>query len=395
MTYIGPGGLEFAERLAAMGGTFAVPTTTNACGVDRRDWRALGIPKAHGLPSERLADAYVRLGAAPSFTCAPYLRDDAPVRGEHLGYSESNAVVYVNSVIGARTQKYADYMDVAVALTGRAPLAGAHLDANRAATVGIDVAGAVAVGTSGGGGAPDDFYALLGYAVGLRAGAAVPVVYGLEGAAQIGADDLKAFSAAFGTTAAAPLFHIAGQTACEGLGQDRVPAATLDLAALRRSYDDLAPEEARGAPVDLVALGSPHFSVTELAALAALVAGSARHPSTRVVVTTSRAVLDAGAADAALLRAFGVDFVADTCWCMLADGVVDAPADPAATIVTNSAKYAHYAPGLVGRRPTLASLGACAAAATTGRAPARPPAWLATGARLAARRALSTLRRVR
>ncbi|KAK7249778.1 hypothetical protein SO694_00004722 [Aureococcus anophagefferens] len=91
-TYIGPGGLRFAERLHEMGGRFCVPTTTNACSVDRGRWRELGVPDALGVPADALADCYVALGAAPSFTCAPYLRDDAPARGEHLGYSESNAV---------------------------------------------------------------------------------------------------------------------------------------------------------------------------------------------------------------------------------------------------------------------------------------------------------------
>ena len=104
-----------------------MPTTTNACSVDRARWRELQVPETLGSPATRLADAYVALGAKPSFTCAPYLRADAPTRGEHLGYSESNAVVFANSVVGAKSQKYADYMDACVALVGRAPFGAATL----------------------------------------------------------------------------------------------------------------------------------------------------------------------------------------------------------------------------------------------------------------------------
>ena len=112
-----------------------VPTTLNAISVDYRRWRELGVPQATGERAAALADAYLALGATPSFTCAPYLLESAPAAGEHVGWGESNAVVYANSVLGARTQKYADFLDACVALTGRAPAAGAHLDDGRRATL--------------------------------------------------------------------------------------------------------------------------------------------------------------------------------------------------------------------------------------------------------------------
>uniref|UniRef100_A0A7S3SIT8 Aconitase X catalytic domain-containing protein n=1 Tax=Emiliania huxleyi TaxID=2903 RepID=A0A7S3SIT8_EMIHU len=137
-TYIGPGGLRFARELVALGGRVAVPTTLNSNSVDRRRWRAMGVPASLGEPSEALGQAYLDLGASLSFTCSPYLLPSAPRLGEHVAWGESNAVVFANSVLGARTLKYADYLDICAALVGRAPAAGAHLDEHRHATLVLD-----------------------------------------------------------------------------------------------------------------------------------------------------------------------------------------------------------------------------------------------------------------
>jgi predicted aconitase len=129
--YTGNGGLAFAERLRDWGGSVVVPTTLNAISVDQRRWRTQGVDERFGVPASRLAEAYVEMGAMPTFTCAPYLLDARPQRDEQVVWAESNAVVYANSVLGARTMKYPDYLDICIALTGRAPLAGCHLDEGR------------------------------------------------------------------------------------------------------------------------------------------------------------------------------------------------------------------------------------------------------------------------
>jgi predicted aconitase len=116
--YTGPASLRFAQMLAEWGARVRVPTTLNAISVDQRRWRDQGVAESLGVPASALADAYVAMGARPSFTCAPYLLDSAPGFGEHIGWAESNAVVYANSVIGARTMKYPDYLDICIALTG-------------------------------------------------------------------------------------------------------------------------------------------------------------------------------------------------------------------------------------------------------------------------------------
>ena len=116
--------LDFAEKMHLIGAKTCIPTTINAISVDRENWHVQGVMPDFGTKASRLADAYVNMGARPTFTCAPYLLDDIPVEDEAIGWSESNAVIYANSVLGARTQKHPDYLDLFIAMTGRAPNAG-------------------------------------------------------------------------------------------------------------------------------------------------------------------------------------------------------------------------------------------------------------------------------
>ncbi|MBA4289698.1 MAG: hypothetical protein C0439_12085 [Pseudomonas sp.] len=367
--YTGPACLRFAQQLRDWGAAVCIPTTLNAISVDQRQWRALGIDPAFGEPASELGDVYMAMGAQLSFTCAPYVLDSAPALGEQIVWAESNAVVYANSVLGARTLKYPDYMDICIALTGRAPRCGAHLDEGRSATLLIDVHYPQA---------PDDsFWPLLGYHIGLLAGREIPLLTGLE-QSSASHDDLKAFGAAFATTSAAPMFHIAGITpeardATRGQGLLRTLRVT--NAELMQSWQAL--NSAEDEQVPLVALGNPHCSLTELARLAALCTGRQKHPDSALVVTCGRAVHER--ADAAgylaTLRQFGAEVLTDTCWCMLGEPVVPRQTH---SLMTNSGKYAHYAPGLVGRQVHFGSLAACVEAACSGRNPQQMPAWLAT-----------------
>jgi predicted aconitase/predicted aconitase with swiveling domain len=370
--YTGSASLRFACQLRDWGGKVKIPTTLNAISVDQRRWRALGIDPAFGEPASALAQAYVDMGAQPSFTCAPYLLDSAPKAGEDIVWAESNAVVYANSVLGAHTAKYADFLDICIALIGRAPKAGCHLTENRRATLQVHLPAMLV--------APDDaFYPLLGYVVGLLAGARIPVIGGLE-SARPSLDDLKAFGAAFATTSAAPMFHIvnvtpeapSAQAALGGL-QPEVEHH-LTLGDLRRAWREL--DSATDLQVDLVALGNPHFSETECHSLAELLKGQQRHTNTAIVLTLGRAVSAKAErnGDLAVLAAFGVNVITDTCWCMLEEPVVPLTAR---VIMTNSGKYAHYAPGLTGRQVHFGSLADCVEAACTGKASGQLPAWLA------------------
>jgi len=368
--YTGPASLRFARQLVEWGAKVRVPTTLNSISVDKRRWRELGIDPALGEPASQLGDAYMDMGARVSFTCAPYLLDSAPELGEQIVWAESNAVVYANSVIGARTLKYPDYLDICIALTGRAPKIGCHLTQQRLATLRIDVPELD--------GLDDSFYPLLGYHVGLLCGAAIPVICGLEHKGPT-PDDLKAFGAAFATTSAAPMFHMAGvtpeaTTAELALG-GHAPDKTLRISAadLLHSWREL--NSAQTSDVDVITLGNPHFSLSECATLAHLCGVRHKHSAVAIVVTCGRATLERAqqAGYVATLERFGVQFVTDTCWCMLGEPVIP---PTARTLMTNSGKYAHYAPGLVGRRVHFASLAECVESACTGLASGRLPEWL-------------------
>ncbi|MEB0170389.1 aconitase X catalytic domain-containing protein, partial [Pseudomonas sp. CCC4.4] len=298
------------------------------------------------------------------------LLDSAPKAGEQIVWAESNAVVYANSVLGARTLKYPDYLDICIALTGRAPLTGCHVDQQRHATLRIELPPLAEL--------DDAFYPLLGYHVGLLAGSEIPVICGLE-TRQPTLDDLKAFGAAFATTSGAPMFHIVGvtpeaATVEHALGNQPAPRTLhITLEDLQGSWKEL--NSAEEAKVDLVSLGNPHFSLSECATLAALCHGHTKHPDLAMVITCGRAIhaqaIKAGYVTA--LESFGAQFVTDTCWCMLGEPVVPVQAR---TLMTNSGKYAHYAPGLVGRLVHFGSLAACVDAACAGETKGRLPRWL-------------------
>ncbi len=354
--------LRFAETMAQMGGRVCIPTTINAISVDHGNWRNQGVPPQFGLRAARLADAYVQMGARPTFTCAPYLLETAPEAGEMIGWSESNAVIYANTVLAARTVKHPDYLDLFIGMTGRAPLSGVYLDANRAPSRRIDVKLP--------NGHDDALWPMLGYIAGQLSPDRIPILTGLEHSAP-SRDDLKAMCAAFGTTSAAPMLHVAGITPEAGNFPDPTDVVTVTKADLARIWTELNPGLEK---VDLVAFGSPHFSLTECRALAGLVQGH-RAKDTAMIVTVGQDVLAKVRAEGILARleAFGAQVFPDICWCSITEPLFP---PEARNLMTNSGKYAHYAPGLSGREVRFGSLAECVKAAQTGTAPKNPPGWL-------------------
>ncbi len=365
--YIGPASLDFAETFLSLGAKFAVPTTLNSISIDQRRWKEIGMDPVLAKEAQRLAQAYMSMGAAMSFTCAPYLLRTAPGAGEDIGWAESNAVVFANSVLGARTQKYPDFLDVCIALTGRAPAAGCHLEQHRLPKLKV-IANSFFE-------ADDTFYPLLGYHIGALAGPDIPLISGLE-SLDPSISDLKAFGAAFATTASAPMFHIRGVTPEAdkvSLSSAGLPSHAVSREVLRNSWYQL--NTATDSSVGLVSLGNPHFSLEEFATLARLCSGWRKHANVEIVVTTSRTVSEkaseAGFLD--ILNDFGARVITDTCWCMLGEPVVPIRAK---NIMTNSAKYAHYAPGMVQRGVHFGSLSRCVEAACKGEVGPAMPEWL-------------------
>lgn len=357
--------LIFAEKLAALGAQVSIPTTINAISVDRENWKSRGVPTKFGARASRLADAYVKMGAQPTFTCAPYLLRDAPQQGECIGWSESNAVIYANSVLGARTAKHPDYLDLCIAVTGRAPVSGVYTDAGRAPRRVIKF-------TLPEVSYDESLWPLVGWQAGKISPDRVPLLTGLEDAC-FTRDDLKALCAAFGTTSGAPMLHIAGHTPEGHLAPikdaDHMFCGVGDLAT---AWRELNCTEAR---VDLVAIGSPHVSVSEARLLADLLDGRQRHPDTEVIVTIGRDELEHARSEGVVgrLEAAGVQLIPDLCWCSITEPVFP---PHARVLMTNSGKYAHYAVGLSGRHIRFGSFQDCVNCALTGHAPDGLPHWL-------------------
>lgn len=357
--YHGDGGVEFAERLASAGARVAVPTTLNVGALDLLHPRTVKGDAHHAAMARRQMDAYLALGCAPTWTCAPYQAGHRPGLGVQVAWGESNAIAFANSVLGARTERYGDFLDACCAVTARAPLHGLHVEENRRATVVVDAWGV-----------PDElkrsdvFYPVLGTWLGLEVGQTIAALVGLP--RDVTEDQLKALGAAAASSGAVALFHVVGVTpeapTVESATQGMAPARRVVLTAdmLRPALRRLSTTEAEA--VDAVAVGSPHFSSEEFAALMPLVRG--RHMAVPFYACTGRDVLERlqAVGDADVLAAAGVEVVVDTC-------VVVTPILPAAggVLMTCSGKFAHYGPANTGYDVVYGSLAECVESAVTGR----------------------------
>jgi predicted aconitase len=359
--YLGDATLEFAEHLAALGARVAVPTSLNVSGVDECGWKDWAVSPEWAAKAARQMLAYEKMGAVPTWTCAPYQTHMRPVFGQQIAWGESNAIAFANSVIGARTERYPDLLDVCCAITGRVPAVGLHLSENRLGQLVLRLAGVpVALQRD------DQFFAVLGHLVGQAAGERVPVVTGLE--VQPPEDQLKAFAAAAASSGRVALFHLVGITpeaptlaaALGGRsGVETIDVTPADLRAARRELTT-----ADGRELDMVILGSPHFSLAEFRLLAPLVEGRRADPRVRFLITSSRLMREEAekAGVLAPILAFGAEITLDTC-------ILASPMLPPSirTLMTNSAKYAYYAPSLLNTRVTFGSLADCVESAVAGR----------------------------
>ncbi|MHB8993416.1 MAG: aconitase X [Chloroflexota bacterium] len=359
--YQGDASLDFAEGFVRLGGRVAIPTTLNIGSIEEQGWRSYPVSEEFASKAARIMQAYLQMGCQPTWTCAPYQAGVRPAPGEQIAWAESNAIVFANSVLGARTNRYGDYVDLCAALTGRVPRTGLHLTENRRGQIlfRLDSLPPALL-------RDDGFYPVLGYYLGERTGQRVPVVDGLPG--DVTEDQLKALGAAAASSGSVALFHAVGITpeaptreaAFQGGEPEEVVAVA--LADLRAVRDRLTTSD--GEDLDLVALGSPHFSQVEFRRLAELVEGRDRHPSVELLVTTSRFVRDLVRREPFWpeLERFGVQIMVDTC-------ILAMPSlrPHSRVVMTNSGKYAHYVPGMLGRQVVFGSLADCVQSAVLGR----------------------------
>ncbi len=359
--YHGEAGLDFAERLVASDAAVSVPTTLNVGSLDLLHPNLFrGDPRTRER-ARRLMDCYVALGCEPTWTCAPYQLARRPALGEQIAWAESNAIVFANSVLGARTNRYGDFLDICAAIVGRVPDSGLHRTERRRGEALFRLSGI-----------PDRLlasevlYPVLGHVVGRSTGTLVPVIDGLPSAT--GEDQLKALGAAAASSGSVALFHAVGVTpeapTVEAAlhGAPPVRATEVTPAVLLEARDSLA--TAADGRIAAVSLGTPHFSEREFEALVRLLAETPRFDrSVDVYVSTGRAVLAEVESRGWLrqIEAAGIQVVVDTCTYVTPilrrrDGAV----------MTNSAKWAYYAPANLGVDVVFGSLEECVRSAVEG-----------------------------
>jgi cis-L-3-hydroxyproline dehydratase len=367
--YLGEANLEFAERLAALGARVSVPTTLNVSGLDEFGWREWDVPQDWAAKAHRQMMAYQSMGAIPTWTCAPYQTEYKPSFGEQIAWGESNAIAFANSVIGARTNRYPDLLDICCAITGRAPAYGLHLDQNRAGQLLLQL-DKVPIELQ----RHSAFFAVLGHLMGRLSQDRIPVIHGLD--IHPTEDDLKAMCAAGASSGVVALFHIIGvtpeaptfQAAFHGNKPEQTIA--IDKEMLRQAYRELT--TTRSERLDMVVLGSPHFSLAEFDQLSPLINGQHVHPQIEFLITTNRAVVHLMQKRGLLqqLQEFGVRLTVDTC--ILATPMLP---ERIKTIMTNSPKYAYYSPGMLNRQVVFAGLEDCVRSAVSGKVIIEDTVW--------------------
>lgn len=244
---LGGAGVEWLEELSR-DGRVEVYTTLNPAGMDIEKWREMGVGEDFANQQMRIINLYTKMGVRPTLTCTPYLAGNKPDIGDHIAWSESSAVIYANSVFGARTNREGGPSALAAALTGRTPYYGLHIRENRAYSIKVN--------------APslrDDYdFALLGYVVGRACGGAIPLFSGIKSADQV---ELKSLGAALASAGGVPMFHIEGLTPECGLTPiDKVEEIDVEEGDLR----DAAGELNDRVEPDLIFIGCPHCSLEEL-----------------------------------------------------------------------------------------------------------------------------------
>ena len=331
---IGDAGLEWLSDLDAK---VKVPSVLNPAGMDLQTWKLMGIDDSFAKGQLAIIEAYRSLGVTLDCTCTPYqIYPDIAKRGDHLAWSESSAVVFANSVIGARTNREGGPSALASAFVGKTPLYGYHLDENRNPTHHVLVESRLK-------GAD---YGALGFLIGEIVGDGVPAI-SLEGTPD--RDELKALGAAMAARGAVALFYVDDQIPA---AHDLVDEITIGAAEIRDLYEEHRP----GDDVDVVAVGCPHCSRYELSRLADQLTG--KRVRRELLICTARRIRDACPLIVAKIEKSGARVICDTCM------VVSPASGQYKRMLVNSGKALTYIPGLCGIKAAFGSTEMCIQAAT-------------------------------
>ncbi|MBS0223236.1 MAG: aconitase X catalytic domain-containing protein [Proteobacteria bacterium] len=357
--YKGQASLDFVEAFVQRKGKVRVPTTLNTGSINLCAPHGYFGPSDLKAASTRLMLAYAELGGQPTFTCAPYQTIYRPRFGQQIAWGESNAIVFANSVIGARTNRYGDFLDLCCAMTGRVPYYGLHLVENRRAQIAVEVDVDVSAMDR------QVLCVVVGHIVGKQCGNRIPAIIGLP--ASLTDDDLKALGAVAASAGSVALFHVVGRTpeaktldeACQNVRPQEV------ITIGEREFEDTLRHLSTvddGSPLRAVSLGTPHYSLQEFEQLLPML--KAPRAAVDVYISTGRQVFSElqSLGMVAPLEAWGVTLIVDAC-------TYNSPSmrEGAGPVMTNSGKWAYYAPNNLGIETAFGSTAECVVSAQAGR----------------------------
>lgn len=296
---LGDAGLDFLNELAK-DGKVKVLTTLNPAGMDLENWRKLGIDEEFARKQNLVIDAFSKMGIIVSCTCTPYLIGNLPRYGEHIAWSESSAVTFANSVIGAKTNREGGPSALAAAFVGKTPYYGLHLDKNRIPDIHVKVEANLSKFSDWG---------ALGYCIGKGCQNKIPYITGIKNAS---IDELKSFCASVVTFGSKPLFYISGITPASEKVKSPKEKLKVDDKDLKKAYNAINDETEI---IDFVCIGCPHASIKEIAQIAELLKDKKIASTTEFWVATSRSAkqLADKRGYTETIETAGAKFACDTC----------------------------------------------------------------------------------
>ena len=331
---IGDAGLEYLEDLAREGAQVKVPSTLNPAGVDLDQWQTLGFPEEFAKKQLLIVEAYRKMGITTTCTCTPYLVGNVPPLGSHIAWSESSAVCYGNSVLGARTNREGGPGALSAAICGRTPKYGYHLDEGRVPILLVEVEARL----------DGSDYGALGYQVGKVVGSGVPYFkLNHESQGKPSVNELKALGAALASSGSVALYHVENTTP-EYLN---VMKHTVNLEKLQITPDDILETRKNLSnsveKPDLVCLGCPHASLEEIKKVAEKINGEQLANQLWVCTSISVKAASDRMGYTKVIEKAGGHVVCDTC-------MVVAPIEDMGfkVIGVDSAKAANYVPSMCG-----------------------------------------------
>lgn len=369
--YAGEAQVAFAEHLADNGAKFAVPTTTNATACDMNLWNRQKHDVETMSATRRIEAAHVKMGAVPTWSCAPYHIGVAPSFGQQFASAESNVICYYNSIIGARTNRYAGPLELLCGIAGRAPYFGLHVPENRYAKglvkLGDDIRPEYFV--------EEDIFNLISYAFG---SIVADRIWALEGipAKGITNEILKQFSATAASSGGIALFHMIGitpeaQTKEQAFnGREPEEVVEIHLSDLSDAEQQITNPDVTD--IDAVVLGCPHCSYNECAMVEELFRGRRVNGNVNFWLITSRSVNDR-LKDSGLyesLTRLGVQIYCDGCILEYRNKNLGTK-----TMMSNSGKFDTYCFSMRGLQPVFGSMRECIESAVAGKVVKEAKPW--------------------